>query len=360
MIAGAAIPAQADIDIPWMQAALRAAGLLPEGTVQAMSCSNVGHGLVGTSVRFGLTYDGAAPGAPASVIGKFPATDETSRQSGAALRLYLREVNFYRYIAHSVKIDVPALYASGFDPETHAFFLLLEDLTPARGGDQLAGCGVDDAAHAMSQIAALHGPRWGDPELDAVDWLGLPAEQNERIAHMVPSVADMFRERFEHLLQPEFMRAVMDVVPLARQIMCQVAKTRTVLHGDFRLDNVLFDVQSGRRACVTLDWQTIGRGCGTLDASYFLGAGLRPADRAAHERELLGLYHSTLLAHGVVGYSWDQCWHDYRKHSVNGIFMAMFSAISVAQTARGDAMFLAMARRHAQQALELDGFAAWP
>jgi hypothetical protein len=108
-----------------------------------------------------------------------------------------------------------------------------------------------------------------------------------------------------------------------------------------------------------LDWQTVGRGCGTQDASYFLGAGLRENDRAAHEHDLLRTYHETLLSYGVDAYSWKQCWRDYRKHSLNGLFMAMFSAISVARTDRGDDMFLTMARRHARQALELGAFGLW-
>ena len=39
--------------------------------------------------------------------------------------------------------------------------------------------------------------------------------------------------------------------------------------------------------------------------------------------------------------------------------MAMFSAIAVARTDRGDDMFLTMARRHGRQALELGAFEFW-
>ena len=70
-------------------------------------------------------------------------------------------------------------------------------------------------------------------------------------------------------------------------------------------------------------------------------------------------FGSLLLALGVADYAWAQCWRDYRKHSLNGLFMAMFSTISVARTDRGDEMFLTMARRHARQALELLAFELW-
>jgi hypothetical protein len=275
------------------------------------------------------------------------------------MRLYLREVNFYRHIAPTVSIHTPRVYASGFDPGSHDFFLLFEDMAPARGGDQLTGCDVADAATAMVEIAALHGPRWGDPALDALDWLGLPPPETERIVQLVAPVAELFRERYQDVLEREVMAAVMRLVPLAHRMMFDVPVARTVVHGDFRLDNVLFDAKGGSLKLATLDWQTVGRGCGTLDAAYFLGAGLRTWDRAAHEADLVRLYHEALLSFGVLRYGWEQCWHDYRKHCLHGVFMAMFSAISVARTDRGDEMFLTMARRHAQQALELGAFELW-
>jgi Phosphotransferase enzyme family len=354
-----AVIAVGEIDAGWLTARLRKAGALRESCVMGFSSENVGNGLVGSSVRFSLRYDTAEPGAPASVVGKFPSDDPTSRQSGADLRLYLREVNFYRFIAPTVKIHTPGVYASGFDPETHEFFLLFEDMAPARGGDQLAGCDVTDAAAAMVEIAALHGPRWGDPALDTLDWLALPRTETERIAQMVAPVAEMFRERFLDVLEPEVMEAVMRLVPLAHRMMFDVPAARTVMHGDFRLDNVLFDAKGGSLKLVTLDWQTVGRGCGTMDAAYFIGAGLRASDRGAHEADLMRLYHEALLSFGVPGYGWEQCWHDYRKYCLHGLFMAMFSAISVARTDRGDEMFLTMARRHARQALELGAFEMW-
>jgi Phosphotransferase enzyme family len=348
-----------EIDSAWLTARLREAGALRQSRVTGFATQNVGNGLVGTSVRFSLQYDAAEPGAPASVVGKFPSDDPTSRQSGAGMRLYLREVNFYRHIAPTVKIHTPHVYASGFDPGSHDFFLLFEDMAPARGGDQLTGCDVADAATAMVEIAALHGPRWGDPALDALDWLGLPQPETERIVQLVAPVAEMFRERYQAVLEPEVMAAVMRLVPLAHRMMFDVAPARTVVHGDFRLDNLLFDAKGGALKLATLDWQTVGRGCGTLDAAYFLGAGLRSWDRAAHEADLMRLYHDALLSFGVAGYVWEQCWHDYRKYCLHGVFMAMFSAISVARTDRGDEMFLTMARRHAQQALELGAFDLW-
>ena len=347
------------VDAAWMTSQLQAAGLLVDGAVTGLVGTPVGNGMVGTSIRYVIEYDAVEATAPTSLVGKFPASDSVSRQSGASMRLYLRETNFYRHIAPTVSIRTPRVIANHFDDTTHDFVLLFEDLTPARGGDQLHGCTPEDAATAMQEIAALHGPCWGDPALDTLDWLALPEPSALAIAQSLPAVTEMFRERFGNVLEPEVMAAASRMAPLAHAIIFDKPAQRTVLHGDFRLDNVLFDAKDGAWPLATLDWQTVTRGCGTQDASYFLGAGLRTGERAAHEADLLRLYHAALLGFGVRGYGWDQCWTDYRKHSLNGLFMAVLSAISVTQTDRGDEMFLTMARRHAAQALELDAFDLW-
>jgi hypothetical protein len=53
-----------------------------------MTCKPVGNGLVGDGYRFGLAYEEVEPGAPARVIGKFPAANPDSRRSGSAHLLF--------------------------------------------------------------------------------------------------------------------------------------------------------------------------------------------------------------------------------------------------------------------------------
>src|ERR1700756_1063832 len=100
-------PDPAKIDADWMTHALRRAGVLSEARVSRVARTPVGNGLVGDSYRFTLAYDHYEPSAPASVIGKFPAADPASRESGSAHLLYLREVSFYRELAHTLPIHTP-------------------------------------------------------------------------------------------------------------------------------------------------------------------------------------------------------------------------------------------------------------
>ncbi|MGJ3626816.1 hypothetical protein AB5I41_07930 [Sphingomonas sp. MMS24-JH45] len=61
------------------------------------------------------------------------------------------------------EMRVPHCFSAAIDVESGAFALVLEDLSPARGGFYgFAGCSVEDAERAMVQAAALR-KRWNDP-----------------------------------------------------------------------------------------------------------------------------------------------------------------------------------------------------
>ena len=49
----------------------------------------------------------------------------------------------------------------------------------------------------------------------------------------------------------------------------------SLMHGDYRLDNMLFDPD--RTRVTVVDWQTLGVGLPARDLAYFLATSLRPA-----------------------------------------------------------------------------------
>jgi Phosphotransferase enzyme family len=354
------IPGPLQIDPEWMTGALRRAGAIRRTKVVEMTCKPVGNGLVGDSYRFALAYDENEHDAPASVIGKFPAADPDSRRSGSAHLLYLREVSFYRELAHTLPIHTPRPFVAEIDPETDDFILILEDLAPFRQVDQLAGCSLEDARTVLAEAAALHAPRWGDPTLQSLDWLAArPARGSTAVNETLPAIIRLFKDRYRGVLEPEYL-ALVEKLPegMARSREDQ-SSPRTVQHADFRLDNVLFDVRGGARPMATLDWQTLRIGPGAMDVAYFLSAGIDPTERRQHESDLVRFYHCELIRRGVRNYDWDHCWHDYRRQTLHGILMGVFSALSVARTERGDALFLKMTRGACEQALDHQSFKLW-
>ena len=307
----------------------------------------IGTGQVGDSVRFTLDFAGDA--APLTLAGKFAAADPTSRATAAMLGLYAREVNFYRELAPQLPVRTPQVHFAQMAEDDTAFCLLFEDLGPARGGNQIAGCGIADARAAIRQAAALHAPSWHNPAILGRAWLQPDPEAAARVKALYPQAQAVFRERYADVLEPEYM-ALCEALAEHTAATDRTPECVSLVHGDFRLDNLLFDIKGGAESVAVLDWQTLGIGNGLTDVGYFLGCGIGDGLRRAHEAELLELYCAEMTARGVpLGVA--DIWRDYAVGALHGLSTAVFSAAFVVRTPRGDANFLSMARGAAALAL---------
>jgi len=102
-----------------------------------------------------------------------------------------------------------------------------------------------------------------------------------------------------------------------------------------------------------LDWQSLKLGRPLNDVAYFLGAGLLPEERLAAEEGIVRGYHELLLQAGITSFDWAECWQAYRQATFSGFAVTVVASVLVQQTERGDQMFLTMAQRHSQHALDL-------
>ena len=353
----ASFPAHpAAVEPDWLSQRLRDAGVLGQGSVTALSWEPIGTGQVGDSVRYSVEYD--RPGAgPATIAGKFPAADLTSRGTAAAFGLYTKEVGFYRDLRASLDIRVPRPVVAEVAADGIDFILLVEDLGPARGGNQLAGCGIDDARAAIRQAAALHAPSYGNPALLNRDWLRTGPEAVAQLGTLYPQAQALFRERYAGLLEPALMRVCEDFNDAVELWFGREPTAQSLVHGDFRLDNMLFDIHGGAEPIAVLDWQTVTVGSGLTDIGYFLGCGIGSALRRPYEEELLELYCAEMSQRGVALARAD-IWDQYRIGALHGLSTAVFSAAFVERTPRGDENFLSMARGACELALDHDSLGA--
>lgn len=317
--------------------------------VASVEIAPVGTGQVSDSYRLSLTYDGPAE-LPPTIIAKVPAADAASRNAARAFRTYEIEASFYSQLAPALPVALARCYYAAYDAVPDEYVVLLEDLAPALPGDQLTGLHPDDAAAAIGELAALHAAGWDSSELAALSWLNRSGPDAAALLSAV--IADLypgFRERYGDRLEQGTLALIEDFLPNAPSYLTARDEPRTIVHGDFRADNLLF----GAARPVVLDWQTAGFGAATADLSYFLASSLPVAARRQYEEALVQRYHATLTRRGAE-LSWHDCWTGYRRHAFGGIIMDIIAAMMVQQTERGDAMFAAMARRHARHALDLD------
>ncbi|SNV73312.1 aminoglycoside phospho transferase enzyme family protein [Mycolicibacter terrae] len=342
-----------EMSAQWFTQVLRHCGVLTDGSVTAVAAAPIGTGQVADTLVFTLSYDRADAGGPASVVAKLPAEDPNSRQAAVMQRLYEREVRFYQYLGGRTAVTTPGYLFSDIETATGRFVLLLENMTPVAAVDQLRGFTVEHARAALAQAAALHAPFWEKTEFDDYDWLNHSRNTADVLAQIVPLLIEQFCERYAAELGSE-------IVALMRRLSVHAAEpdTRprgpiTVVHGDFRTDNMLFDAKGGDVPVAVVDWQTVDRGCGLLDVAFLLGTALDPELRRTHEQDLVRGYFDALTAAGVCDYDWEQCWADYRRQAAYAVFFLPPAAMLVERTDRGDEMFLTMIRRACAQISDL-------
>lgn len=328
-----------------------------DAEIEGVTWEPIGTGQVGDSARFTLELPPGST-APPTVAGKFPAADETSRSTAAMFGLYAKEVAFYREIAPELDVRVPDVHFSGLSEDGTDFILLFEDLGPCRGGNQIFGCDLADAEAGIRQGAAIHGPSWHNGGILKADWLAPKPESSAQIRGLYPQAQAIWRERYVDTLEPEFMQLCEAVADHAAAVFTTDSpEPVSLIHGDFRLDNMLFDIKGGAEAIAVLDWQTVAVGNPMTDIGYFLGCGIGNALRSQHEDRLIDLWLSEMAARGVK-LSRGEIWDDYRRGAIHGVTTAVFSAAFVERTTRGDANFLSMARGACALALAHDSLGA--
>lgn len=283
--------------------------------VVAVACEpvGVGVGLIGQLYRLTPTYGDGVSG-PVAVIVKLPGATEESRFVAMVLQMYEKECGFYRDLAAGSGVASPGSHHVTFDPETHDFVLMLDDVGEHRQADQIAGIEIDDAEIAIRELAKLNAAWWEHPDLLNSAFLR-PMDE----APFPEAVAMSFDGSWEnalaiygHLMSPEIQAYGARYAGLFRWFSERLAEGPvTMSHGDWRGDNLFFTGDPDT-PLIAVDWQLITIAKGIKDFAYFVTQSLRPDDRAAHERRLLQLWLDELAAHGVTDYEFDEAWEDYR------------------------------------------------
>jgi aminoglycoside phosphotransferase (APT) family kinase protein len=305
-----------DLTPQWIGAALTEGGQFPTVTtvdVRDVVVSRIGQdtGFLGQIAR--LTIDYAVPppepatpprprparsgaannaagrpdGLPRTVVAKLPTNDPGGRVVGSMLDVWQREHRFFAELAERCAPYVPRCWYNGADPAAGRWALLLEDRGAGPPPDQVRGADDDQAHEAVEALGRLQARFAGGPA--PVDWLPSFARPGfgplqSAMAAAVPA----FVERHGHRVPPRTLAWLTGFVDrLPAWAAEQGAGPLTLVHADYRLDNLLF----GPDGSVTvLDWQTALWGPGPMDLASLLATSLTVPDRRRLERQLIGDY----------------------------------------------------------------------
>ncbi len=301
----------------WMTAALRSKGVLDDERVVAVEASPMGEdfGFLGSLSRLALTYDRPREGAPATLIAKFAAQAEFNRDFARQYGIYVTEARFFQDLQPSLTAmpTVQAFY-TGYDSAVGDGVTILEDLQGRfRVGDQMASPSPAEAEQVVTQSAGFHATWWGKADSDELAWI---PRTDGPVWQMAPATLQgfwpVYQQNFGHVLTPDLISAVERTWANMDWVFKRFATPPvTVIHGDYRLDNMFFPEREGDPITV-IDFQLMARARGPYDVAYFTSQSLDVAQRRATEQDLVRRYHDTLLSAGVRDYSFDDCFEDYR------------------------------------------------
>lgn len=319
-----------------------------QGRLKCFTATKVGTGQMCDSYRLTLDWQDNTE-APATVVAKCPSHDEASRNIAKLTGTYVKEVSWYRELAAASGVPAPRCHHSEIADDEVGFVLILSDLAPARQGDQLAGLGLNGLVPCIDAAASLHAYLWNDPRLAQMPWLA--RDNGDLVRALFPQLYLGFRERYAARLAPEILDVGAGIVAQLDAYLSREPAARALVHGDLRIDNILFAPDGN--ACWLVDWQTLGRGSGAADLAYLVGTSIAdPLERAAADRPAFDHWIAALRARGIATDP-RSLWDDYRIGALSGYFMAVFASMNVERTDRGDEMFAVMAERPARQALAL-------
>jgi hypothetical protein len=333
-----------EITPEWLTMALQSRGAIKANvTSHRIEPIGAGAGFLGQLARVHFELDRSETGAPCSAIVKLPTLDPGGREICRLFEFYEREIGFYEHVASSCNVRVPRAYYTAMDVAADDFLLLLEDLTDVRVGDEVAGCSAAEAELVVRNIAAFHARWWESPLLDKLDWMpdvNAPVQKSA-----VPAYA-------QAALSPGMLEIGAQMKDHVGTLLDQLAPPpRTVLHGDWRLDNIFF----GDGTIAAIDWQISTKGRGAFDIGYFLSSCVEPDVRRAKEQGLVRLWHEIASDGGKGGYSFDDAWTDYRR---SVLFCNVYTVIGIgsldAANERGMALFHAWLRRRSAAIEELN------
>ncbi|MCT4639188.1 MAG: ecdysteroid 22-kinase family protein [Bacteroidales bacterium] len=258
-------------------------------------------GLTSQIFRIIPTYENQDTIAPTSFILKVSHTDKRSRV--LSNHLFDNESRFYEHLSPIIRIKTPDYYSGVNNCATRNLsFLLLEDLSSAEVLEE--NCSCTDLSSTVQEVAKLHAQflQYGSGKTNS--WL-------HRNLYSVPGERSLHRLLDREIITDDFRTVLLQVIKKRDQIFDKLKHLpRTIIHGDFRSDNVVIREAGGKRSVCILDWQMVRFGHGLADISHFMSSTFSSETRRLYETDFLTEYHKVLKA--FTGYSPKKS--DYLRH----------------------------------------------
>jgi hypothetical protein len=269
--------------------------------------------------RIQVTYHSRTDEHPDSIVVKIPPEDETVRVREAAFGPYVSELGCYRLLEEFWGGPIARMYGAAENPDEKTVAFIFEDLGELPDGQKYAKVDLDVAKSTLEFMATFHARYWNDDELGRqpwirdADWSFLFNQNplNSAIGWQVINDDDRFEKTGGLVVAGEYLGTRLNDLRDAMR-----SRPNTLTHNDFHQGNVLLRQTPEGTQPVIIDWQMPAFAGGTNDLAKFMMTAVPFDILAEQESALVAYYLDTLKANGVVDYSFDECWRDYRRAQV--------------------------------------------
>jgi hypothetical protein len=291
--------------------ALRRSGSLGDGRVCNVVVENSRATILSRIIRLRLSYEGAAAGAPRSLILKTGLPERADAKWNAGRH----EVAFYTQVAAVMVARLaPRCFEAVWDGDKNEWHLLLEDLTDSHfiATAWPLPPTIEDGKLIIGARARFHAEWWDDPRLGVSIGTWLPADDRQ-IQHFAAEFA-RFANRVGDRLPPERRKLFERLIEAGSRLNKRYHSHRnvTIVQGDSHIWNIFLPKGGASDDVRIFDWDSWRVDVCTDDLAYMMALHWYPDLRRSFERPLLDHYHAELMAHGVTDYDQHALDDDYR------------------------------------------------
>jgi aminoglycoside phosphotransferase (APT) family kinase protein len=291
---------------------------------------------------------------PPTVVVKLTAIDPAAAFTSTVLSMYRREAAFFNDLSSDMPVRVPGGHYAEVSDDGAEFVVVMEDLSGNRMLDQTQVMSDVDAERCIDTLASWHANWWN--RVDGVCESGVAVALSDPMyPAMLPGLFDEGWAKLctsGHCVPPDALQPVGPKFAGAVEGLLQTLSHGpvTLLHGDFRTDNMMFDADDN---LILMDFQLTSVGSAAYDVAYFVGSCL-DID-AERERELYDRWIAGLVAGGVPTSDLDDMWEKYR---VAALFCLVYPVVASRgmdlEVPREQALVNVMMSRQARGAVDLD------
>jgi thiamine kinase-like enzyme len=246
--------------------------------------------------------------------------------------LSIKEVEFYKFIKNITDINLPI--AQCFDAyiseDKDKYILLLKDLSNEFYPPKKVDITSENIwFSAACSLANLHTTFWNSTQIGSQQ---LPIDSMEEINSYIKNTYDSYEkfmkyvgDRFDAKTLTIFEHALRISVELETETYKRICNKDniTLIHGDSHIYNFMFP-HNQSKSSIIIDFQFWGVGIGSRDLAHLTREAFPKTYGEEFHQLLMRKYHDTLLLNGIKGYSWDNCWNDYRKQVASMVLIPMF------------------------------------